>query len=90
MKQVPANDAPAALTIYSRQGCHLCEVLIDSLQPIVRGRLPLDVRDIDSRPEWQASYGTRVPVVEYRGQFVCQYTLDRDAVRVILDDLPGS
>lgn len=82
--------ALGTLRIYSRQGCHLCETLIETLQPIVRDRLSLDVVDIDTRPEWQASYGMRIPVVEYDGQFVCQYTLDRDAVRGILENLPES
>ena len=73
-----------SLQVYSRQGCHLCELLIEELLPLVRGKLEVEVLDIDSRPEWVEAYGTRVPVVEYRERFVCQYQLDADAVRQII------
>ena len=72
------------LQVYSRQGCHLCEQLIEELLPLVRGTLEVEVADIDSRPEWVEAYGTRVPVVEYRQRLVCQYHLDVKAVQQIM------
>ena len=78
------------LRVYSRQGCHLCEVLIEELLPLVRSRLEIQVNDIDSRPDWVDAYGTRVPIVEFNGQLFCQYTLDREAVQRIVDDARGS
>ena len=33
----------------SRQDCHLCEVLIEELLPMIEGKLALEVRDIDTR-----------------------------------------
>ena len=80
----------SALQVYSRQGCHLCEVLIEELLPLVRDRLEVRINDIDSRPEWVNAYGTRVPVVEFNGELVCQYTLDREAIQRIFDDSTGS
>ena len=41
-----------SLRVYSRRGCHLCEVLIRELKPLIEGRLELEVRDIDTNPEW--------------------------------------
>ena len=73
------------IDVYSRQGCHLCEVLIEALLPLVRGRFELAIHDIDSREDWQARYGQRVPVVEYDGELICQYHLDRQA----LGRIPG-
>ena len=73
------------LQVYSRQGCHLCEVLIEELLPLVRDKLDVRINDVDIRPDWADAYGTRVPVVEYRGKPVCQYALDRDAIRRIVD-----
>ncbi len=73
-----------SLKVYSRQGCHLCEVLIEELLPLLRGVLEIEVCDIDSRPDWQEKYHIRVPVVEFDGQLVCQYRLDRDAVEELL------
>ncbi len=78
------------IRVYSRSGCHLCEILIEELLPLIRGRLDLEVLDIDSRPEWAEEYGTRIPVVQYAGRTICQYTLDGDAIRSILASLSGS
>jgi len=66
--------------VYSRRGCHLCELLLGELEPLVRGRARISVRDVDDRPEWQATYGERVPVVCCEGDEICQYKLDRVAV----------
>lgn len=76
------------LRIYSRPGCHLCEQLLEDLMPLVRGRLEIEVVNIDDDADLGREYGTRIPVIEFAGQFICQYTLDRIAIRAILDDLP--
>ena len=76
------------LRIYSRQGCHLCDVLIEELLPIIRGRLATEICDIDSRPDWRAEYDTRVPVVEYAGAVVSEFPLDRPAITALLESLP--
>ncbi len=72
------------IDVYSRQGCHLCEVLVEELLPLIRGRLEVEVHDIDSRAEWKQLYDVRVPVVEYRGRVICEYHLDREAISAIL------
>ncbi len=75
-----------SLQVYSRRGCHLCEQLIEELFPLVRGRLTVDVRDIDSRDDWRAAFDIRVPVVELDGEFVCEHILDKGALnRILLD-----
>ncbi len=66
--------------VYSRRGCHLCEVLLGELEPLIRGRARITVRDVDDRAEWRAAYGERVPVVLCDGEDICQYNLDRQAV----------
>jgi hypothetical protein len=78
-----------SLQVYSRPGCHLCEQLIEELLPLVRGHLAVDVRDIDSRDDWRAAFDTRVPVVEFNGEFVCEQSLDKDALNRILVDYRG-
>ncbi|MEM1173454.1 MAG: glutaredoxin family protein [Pseudomonadota bacterium] len=72
------------LIVYSRRGCHLCEVLLEELLPLVRGRVAVEVRDIDTRDDWHDTYNTRVPVVEYDGEAVSEYHLDRDRVLSVL------
>ncbi len=68
------------ISVYSRQGCHLCEVLIEELMPLARGVARVEVHDVDSREDWQARYGDRIPVVEVAGDYVCHYRLDREAL----------
>jgi len=76
------------LRIYSRPGCHLCEQLLEDLLPLVRGRLEVEIVNIDDDIDLSREYGTRIPVLEYAGEFVCQYTLEGNAIRKILDNLP--
>ncbi len=72
------------IRLYSRPGCHLCEQLAEELLPLIRGHLDLEVVDIDSRPELAGEFGTRIPVVEYEGRFICQYTLNKSRIQAIL------
>ncbi len=69
------------LDVFSRRGCHLCEVLIEELLPIVQGRASVAIHDVDTRAEWAAGYGNRLPVVELDGRVLCEFKLDADAVR---------
>ncbi len=73
-----------ALVVYSRQGCHLCEILIEELLPLIERRATLEVRDIDTRQDWREAYDIRIPVVELDGRFVCEYQLDRQALQTAL------
>ncbi len=75
------------LRIYSRQGCHLCELLIEELLPMVRGRLATEVCDIDSRPDWLERFDVRIPVVEFEDKVISEYPLDRQAVSTLLETL---
>ena len=72
--------------VYSRQGCHLCERLIEDLLLLLRRRHDIEIRDIDGDPEWQRQFAERIPVVEIDGRVICEYRLDSDAV---LSALPG-
>lgn len=78
----------AAIKVYSRRGCHLCEILIEELLQLVQGRMDVEVLDIDTCDDWREKYDTRVPVVKYDGDLICQYHLDRDALAAILNSDP--
>lgn len=54
---------------------------------MVRGRLATEVCDIDSRPDWRASYDIRIPVVEFEGTEISEYPLDREAISGLLESL---
>lgn len=72
------------LRVYSRRGCHLCEDLIEELRPLIHGKLELEIRDIDTNPEWHDRYFMNIPVIEYEGDVVCMHFLDRDVITGIL------
>ena len=72
--------------VYSRQGCHLCEQLLEELEPLCRGRATILVQDIDSRAEWAEAYGTLVPVLSYDGEEICHHFLDRKRVLDTLNE----
>jgi hypothetical protein len=86
-RRVSEPVAPS-LYVYSRRGCHLCDLLVEELLPLVRGRLDVEVRDIDSRADWKERFDVRIPVVEFQGEIVCQYRLDRPAIDAILARYP--
>ena len=73
---------------YSRKGCHLCELMLEDLLPLIRDRVDLEFRDIDSEPEWREKYDVRVPVVEFDGQIISEYPLDDEAIREMLRKMP--
>lgn len=74
----------AVFDVYSRRGCHLCEVLIEELLLLVQGRAAVEVHDIDSRAEWRDRYDTKVPVVVCEGVVLCEYQLDSEAILAAL------
>lgn len=69
------------LTLYIRTGCHLCEDMLQELN--LRQDLlgfNLQTVDIDGKPELEALYGTKVPVLSHAGVEVCHYFLDEVAL----------
>lgn len=73
------------LIVYTRRGCHLCEVLIEELMPLTRGRARLRLCDVDRDPALVERYGVRVPVLEADGEVLCEARLDREKVLAYLD-----
>jgi glutaredoxin len=66
------------VVVYSRDGCTLCEDLLDHLDALAPEHgFDYELRDVDARPDWQADYGSRVPLVLVDGEAVCQYFLDQ-------------
>lgn len=79
-------DGLAKIEVYSRPGCHLCEVLVEQLLPLIRGQLELQICNIDTESDWQRRYALRIPVVVFDGREICQFTLDKDAIVHILEE----
>ncbi len=73
------------LTLYTREGCHLCDELRRRLEPwLGSGRFRLVTRDVDSDPDWFQRFDTRVPVLMAGERHLCDYVLDEDALRALL------
>ncbi|MFK7887015.1 MAG: glutaredoxin family protein [Gammaproteobacteria bacterium] len=52
------------LTVYSRQGCPLCDDLVLDLEMALRGReIGIQIVDIDSDPALIEAYALKIPVL---------------------------
>jgi hypothetical protein len=79
----------AAVTLYGRRGCHLCEVAETTARRVLEGTAhSLRVVDIDDGgigdPGLRDRYTVRVPVVTVDGVEIAQYQLDEAALRAAL------
>lgn len=65
------------LTVYIREGCHLCEAFLDEFLPLAQ-RLGLEyvLIDVDSSPQLEVNYGQRVPLLSAEGVVICEYFID--------------
>jgi hypothetical protein len=72
--------------VFSRRGCHLCEEMLEQLEPLCRGRATITVKDIESREEWFDAYAILIPVLVVDGAEVCHYQLNTEKVLALLDD----
>lgn len=66
------------LTVVSRSYCHLCDDMIAALRDL-QSRLDyaFDVVDIDQRPELEANWGDKVPVLLDGEVEICHFFLDQ-------------
>ena len=78
-------DLGAILTLFSRQGCHLCEDMHDSLREYeTELNFSVSVVDIDGDAALRASYNELVPVLTHGNKEICRYFLDMVALRQAL------
>ena len=66
------------LTVLSRDGCELCEELLQELAQLgtTVDLPPIEVRDVDADALLARRYGLDVPVLLLDGVKVCQHHLD--------------
>ncbi len=75
--------------VYTRRGCHLCEELVEELLEEIGPSAHPELRDIDTDAGWYDAYNTRIPVLEYNGEWVCDYRLDIERLRALMADPPS-
>jgi len=63
--------------VYSRKGCHLCEIVKESLVKLhKRGGFQWRDIDVDSDPQLRRQYNDQVPVVFINGRKAFKYRMD--------------
>jgi glutaredoxin len=63
--------------IYSRPGCHLCDVAKETIEK-VRKRVAFDLRitNVESDPALETAFGQEIPVVMINGQKAFKYRVE--------------
>ncbi len=74
------------VTVYSRQGCHLCENAVNTLEGM-RAELnfTIEVIYIDESPELEKLYGHEVPVIHINGEHHDFFKVDPERFRTSLE-----
>jgi glutaredoxin len=68
---------PRTVVVYSRKGCHLCEVVKESLSKLSRrGGFTWQVVDVDMDSDLRRQYNDEVPVVFIDGRKAFKYRMD--------------
>jgi len=81
------------LTIYSRPGCHLCEVMKETVACAVRAsrfEASIDEVDISTDADLEARYGLEIPVLMIDGMKTAKYRVSEWDVRRMLAARAGS
>ena len=75
-----SQSRPIDVTVYSRPGCHLCEVAQEVILATARqGAIQIDLRvvDIESNAELRDAYDQQIPVVVIEGKKAFKVVVDR-------------
>jgi len=75
------------IRVYSRAGCHLCDVALAILtQPDYSPYLPIpEVVDIETSPELRQRFGELIPVVEFDGKIRFMGQIDEVLLRRLIE-----
>jgi len=74
------------LTLYYREGCHLCDAMLQALRGLQhRFRFEIEMVDIDRDPGLRQRYDEWVPVLCCGERELCHYLLDEGAVREVCE-----
>jgi glutaredoxin len=76
---------PNVITIYSRPGCHLCDVALEILETLQK-ELDFDIEktSIEGDSELESKYGDEIPVIKIDGEHHDFYRVDPDRFRASL------
>jgi thiol-disulfide isomerase/thioredoxin len=73
------------LTLYSRPGCHLCDVMKDTIKSVAQDvPLTLEEVDISTDPALEGRYGLEIPVLMVDGKKVAKYRIGEEELMRLL------
>lgn len=72
------------VTVYTRQGCHLCDDAIAVVREVATGRARIELIDIDADPDLVERYTIRVPVVAVDGVEIAEYQIAAEQLEAAL------
>lgn len=74
-------NAPIRLTLYSRPGCHLCELMRATLDRIAT-RLPLTIDEVDISADAELTelYGWDIPVLMENAREIARHGMEERAL----------
>lgn len=64
------------VTVFSREGCHLCEEALEQIAALERPDVVVEVVDIDTDDELLRRYLERIPVIALDGEELYEFRLD--------------
>ncbi|WP_006788339.1 glutaredoxin family protein [Thiorhodospira sibirica] len=80
------STVPPVLTLYHREGCHLCETMHTQLQQLqAHLGFSLTLVDIDSDEALFARFRAKIPVLALGQDIICCHFLDEDELKYTLD-----
>ena len=76
----------SVVTIYGRTGCHLCENVVNLLEPL-KNQLKIEIQEIliDNNKELEDLYGQLIPVVHVDGRHFSHFRIDLDDFKSFLE-----
>lgn len=79
---------PREITMYTREGCHLCEEAKATITPLLsKFKATLREVDIDDDPVLLERYNDNVPVIFLGAQLFAQHRVDTDLLRRRLEEI---
>jgi hypothetical protein len=73
-----------SVTLYTREGCHLCDDALGVLEAVraeAPSTLTVTVIDVDTDPALRERYGMEVPVIAVDGRKAFKYRVTAEALR---------
>jgi glutaredoxin len=88
--RAPVQRSDLTFTLYTREGCHLCEVAHELLEQEKRQHgFQLEVVDIDTSAELTELYGEQVPVVCVNGKLRFRGRINPVLLRRLYENAPA-